>query len=348
MKRIRRYASGLPGLLLLAACSGSDPLGPEGEEEGTLSVHADPEWTFVRFEGETASSVSIANPSSSEGWDIAFRGTAVMLNGGGAGPGEVEGHCLCQNDGASASLIMEMTALTELADFESVTAAQIPEEGSAWTTDALDPAIEGWYSYSPVTHVVSAAADKVWYLRPASGTEIAKVHVTLIENPTQGHAGLVSVEYALQTSGGTGFGAPQTVLLDLTTGAKYLDLESGSVSSSSSEGWDLFLDGYTFRVNGGVSGSGNAAAVATTQTFSQIDGSSLPPAVAYSTDAYGGVFSGHPWYRYNLSGEDHLIWPTFDVYLVRKGDLVYKVQLINYYNDEGDPRWITFRYELLQ
>jgi hypothetical protein len=64
----------------------------------------------------------------------------------------------------------------------------------------------------------------------------------------------------------------------------------------------------------------------------------------YRGDAFGGVFDEHRWYRYNLTGTDHQIWPTYDVYLIRRGTEVYKVQLVSYYDATGDSRHITFRY----
>jgi hypothetical protein len=109
--------------------------------------------------------------------------------------------------------------------------------------------------------------------------------------------------------------------------------------------WDLSLDGFTIRLNGGVSGSGAAAAAETTEDFEAIATASTDPR-AYLQDNFGGVFNSHPWYRYNLTGEN-IIHPTFDVYLVKRGDDVYKVQLINYYGAAGEPRHITFRYARL-
>ena len=63
------------------------------------------------------------------------------------------------------------------------------------------------------------------------------------------------------------------------------------------------------------------------------------PAQAYSSDAFGGVFAGSPWYRYNIdaSAPNH-IHPTFNVYLVKRGADVYKVQLIGYYGPAGESR----------
>lgn len=343
-RSLRRFA--IVPVLLMAACSEGDPTGPE-VEEGTLTVHANDAFVFVRLDSEAAVPVTIADSESSEDWDIAFHATSVMLNGGAAGPGGVVGHCLCQNAGASDAAIMAMTATSELADYESVTAAQIPTEESAWASDVLDPVIEGWYSYNPITHLVSAAPAKVWFFRTAS-SGYAKVHVTQIVSPTQAHAGQVSVEFAVQPLAGGNYGAPQTVVLDLSSGAKHLDLETASVVPASNSGWDLSIDGYTIRVNGGVSGSGNAGALATTEAFASIAAPSSDISTLYAADTYGGAFSQHPWYRYNLTGTDHDIWPTFDVFLIRRDETVYKVQIIGYYNTTGDSRWVTFRYEKLQ
>ena len=70
-------------------------------------------------------------------------------------------------------------------------------------------------------------------------------------------------------------------------------------------------------------------------------------AQVFAEDDFGGVFAEHPWYRYNLEG-NHQIWPTYQVYLIRKGADVYKVQLTGYYErNTGDARHISFRYAKL-
>ncbi len=94
-----------------------------------------------------------------------------------------------------------------------------------------------------------------------------------------------------------------------------------------------------------MSGSGAAAAAVATEEFAAIATASTDPR-AYLQDNFGGVFNSHPWYRYNLTGEN-IIHPTFDVYLIKRGDDVYKVQLINYYGSAGEPRHITLRYARL-
>ena len=98
-------------------------------------------------------------------------------------------------------------------------------------------------------------------------------------------------------------------------------------------------------MNGGVSGSGKGGAASLATPFASVTNPGEAPASVYRADGYGGVFAQKRWYRYNITGTDNQIWPTYDVYLVKRGTEVYKVQLINYYSASGDPRHITFRYE---
>ena len=76
-------------------------------------------------------------------------------------------------------------------------------------------------------------------------------------------------------------------------------------------------------------------------TTELVSAASIPAAgSAWTADA----FAASRWYRYNLAG-DNRISPTFDVYLIRRGSAVYKLQVLDYYSDTGAPRNITFRYQ---
>lgn len=333
-------------LIAGTACSDSGPTGPEEGGPGTLTVDASTDWAFVAFEDDEASTVSVGERDASEAWDLAFYATSVMLNGGAAGPADVVGYCLCQNAGASDADVIAMTAASELSDFESVTAAQIPTDEDAWESDALSPAIDDWYTYDGVTHVTSAAPEHVWKVRTASGEAYAKLHVTGIANVTREAAGEVTLEYALQPSAGAAFGAVQTATADVSAGPVYFDLETGSEVGEAGE-WDLLLEGWNIRVNGGVSGSGSAGASLADESFDAITDASDLSASHYQGDAFGGVFDAAPWYRYDLE-DNHQIWPTFDVYLIRRGEAVYKVQITGYYGATGDSRQVTFRYDRLR
>ena len=361
----RPLALSLSALLAVASCSDSgpaapvDPIAPADpvtppppppplpppSVTATLTLDAADDWAFADFDGEVAMPVSVSDPTTSEAWDLGLYATSVMLNGGDAGPGGVLGHCICQNGEVSDAEVQELDAEQELTAFEAVTADDIPTAEDAWLSDSLQPAITDWYSYDFTTHTLSAAPERVWYVRTASGDAFAKLHVVDIANPARTHAGEVTVEFALQRSAGAEFEAVQTIVMDASAGDQYLDLETGSVVTES-DGWDLWLTGFYILVNGGVSGEGRAGAVLTDEDFGTIADVSGAPASVYAADKYGGVFAEHRWYRYNLQG-NHQIWPTFDVFLIRSGEDTYKVQLTSYYGPTGDSRQITFRYELL-
>jgi hypothetical protein len=341
----RATAAGLL-FLTLAACDSDRITDPDQRDEArTITVDASAGWAFVAL-GDEARQVEVADAASSTAWDIAFFATSVMLNGGDAGPGGVVGHCLCANADLTDAEVGALTAEAALAAFEAVTAEDVPPSGEAWETDALVPALQGWYAYDPVAHVVSANPNRVWKLRAADGQAYAKLHVTGIEDATQAEAGRVTFEYAVQPAKGAPMGAAQSATVDVSGGARvYFSLTQGAVSDESD--WDLLFEGWTIRLNGGVSGSGDAGAVVVDEPFGGItDASDM--GTLYRGDTYGGAFAAHPWYRYNITGDDHQIWPTFDVYLVKRGSEVYKVQLISYYHPaNATSRHITMRYARL-
>lgn len=328
-------------LPLAGACDG-DPVGVGDEDPGydSLTVDASAGWALVAL-GDPASTMTVADPGSSDVWDMGFFATSVMLNGGAAGPGGVVGYCLCQQGDPSDAEVMAMTAESELDDFLAVSAADLPAD-DAWVADELAAAISGWYDYDVVAHAVTPAPDNVWLMRSASGGAWAKIHVVDIQDATQTDAGKVTFELAVQTSQGAPFDPTVSVTLDAAGGAAYLDLETGAEVGAADD-WDVMLEGWDVRVNGGVSGDGQAGAVLSGESFAAITDASNVPAVVYAGDAFGGAFVTSEWYRYDLAG-GHQIWPTFQVFLVRRGDTVYKVQLVGYYGEAGASRQITFRY----
>jgi len=320
----------------------TDP-GPQGPDYSTLEVDARTAFVYANLASNQV--VTVADPLTSTAWDIAFFGTRVVTNGGAAGPGVVEGHCICQNAAATDPQIIAMTPAGEEADFTAVTAAAIPAAPAEWATDALDPAIEDWWSYNPTTHDVSAVPTAVFAMK-LRGTAYAKMHVTNVVNEAMAHAGDVTLEFAVQPTGADPFGTTTTLTVNLASGPVYIDLVDGAVGSSSD--WDIQLTGYDIITNGGVSGTGGVAALPYTPDFAAITTVSDIPSAAYASgvDAFAGVFAAEPWYKYNLTGSN-LIHPTFNVYLIRKGTQVWKVQIISYYNTAGAARFITFRSELL-
>lgn len=320
------------------ACSSNDVTAPPAPAAGAFTVDASTSWAYVSLR-DSALVTPIPSANESAVWDIAFYATTVTLNGGQAGPGGVTGYCICQNSAANPTSAqwLAMTPESEKGDFDAVTAAPAT---AAFVSDVLTPAVTGWLRGSGAAAV--ASPDSVHFVRLSDSSGVAKVHLTQLEGATASSAGRVTVEYALALNGRTAFGATETVTLDLATGSKSLDLTTGQVTTNASD-WELRFDGFTVRVNGGVSGPGKgAAAKLTGATFATATPSSTAPQ-AFRTDVYTGVFGSSRFYKYNLAG-DNRVTPTFDVYLIQRGSAVYKLQILNYYSSTGQPRFITFRY----
>lgn len=331
-------------VLASAACGRDETTAPIDPVEGTLTVDASAGWAYVSLESQAV--VSPGDAASSTAWDIAFNATNVMLNGGQAGPGGVTGYCLCQNSATNpdAATVLAYTPESEQADFAVVTASMIPA-ASSFLADELNPAIEAWYSGTAGAGA-SAATAKAWLVRLRDGKGFAKLRVAGITSPTAATPGTVTLEYAVQATEQAPLGTTGTLVVAVpATGSARVDLLGGGAVTTSATDWDLRFDGWTLRLNGGASGSGKVAAYLTDEPFAAIT-TAVTAAQAYSSDAYAGVFASDLWYRYNLTGQ-HDISPTFDVYLVRRGSRVYKLQITDYYGPAGESRRITIRHALL-
>jgi hypothetical protein len=329
----------------LAACSDSSTEPPPPTETQTITVDASQSYAYVRL-GDPATVVSVGDPRTSSGWDIGLFATSVSVNGGAAGPGDVRAFCLCANQDASTAELQAMTPENQLTAFESVSAANVPPAGE-FVVDGLAPAIAGWFSGTAGSNA-SVTSTRSWILRKGTTTALlGKVRVTSLENASAANAGQVSFEYAMQSTPGGTFGPVQSKVVDVRNGPVNFDLAAGAPSTGT---WDLRFEGWTIRVNGGVSGAGGVSALLDEDTpFASIDAAlaATAPPQAFRSDAFSGIFASKPWYRYNITGTDNQIWPTFDVYLVQRGNETFKVQITSYYSTAGAPRQISIRYARL-
>jgi len=344
---VRRTLAGAgctAALALVAACSDSTTEPPPPLTATLLTVDASQAPAFVKL-GDPATQVTIGDPTTSSDWDLSFFATSVSVNGGASGPGGVTAFCVCTNANATVAQLQAMTPENQLAAFDAVTTAP---PAASFVADALNPAISGWFTGSGTS--ATAVTTRSWIVRRSVPNVIlAKFRVTAISGATATSVGNVTVEYAIQPSTGAAFGPVSTRTINLASGPVFLDLSSGPVTQSAF--WDVRLSGFEIRINGGVSGTGGVGAVLDESTpFAQITSAyaaSAPP-VAYRSDSFGGVFVTSPWYRYNITGTDNQIWPNFNVYLVKRGDAVFKLQVTSYYGATGTSRQITVRSVRLQ
>lgn len=326
--------------LSFAACASDSVVSPgDPIDEGSLTVDASATWQFVSLaEGATVNPTPSA--AASTAWDIAFLGTNVTLNGGDAGPGGVSAACLCQNASATNEQILAMTPANQFQAFDTVSA--VPA-GLVFSSDVLTPAIKDWFSGSGA----SATADttKVWLLRLADSTSFAAIRVKGISGAAATHAGDVTFEYRLQPTAGSELGPIETITVNAGTPA-HAKIDFNAQSTTDDEAnWDIRVDGFTIRVNGGISGIGKGGAATETIALADLTTAETFPS-AYVIDTYSGVFGAQRYYRYNLLG-DHGISPTYDVYFIRRGADTYKLQVIGYYGPTGTSRQITIRWAKL-
>jgi hypothetical protein len=333
----------LVALFAVAACSDDDATGPAPLDPSTAEATISSETTsYVSLAGGPTL-VTVTDPVANTAWDLTLSTLNVNTNSAAG----VRVHCLCGNAAATNSELQAMSPANQLAAFNAVSAANIPAD-EAFSPDVFAPAISGWSTGDGAAAV--ANPDRLIVLRRGS-TELTfvKVRVTAVTAPTATGFGSVTIEYAAQPTPGAVFDAVRTATLVPGTTFEFASATAGSPSS-----WDIKLDGRNLVLNSGVTGSGSTVGISLAgspglnfTTLTAATAATIQP-TTFRRDGAVSVFGSQVWYKYNITGTDLQVWPTFNVYLVKRGTQVWKVQLTNYYSLTGDPRNITIRSARLQ
>lgn len=353
-RHTRYVAPALAALLFLAACEEETtaPLPQSGELEINASSNTD----FVYFSFADDGVVTVTNPSNSSAWDLAFRRYTIRLNGGVAGTKGVTGFNLANNAGASGAEVLAFTAENQLPAFDAIDASDIPATG--FTSEVLAPDFTSWFR--PTTTGLLANPAAVWKLRRATGAGAGAYAVIRVQDivndanpsPTDGMRG-ITFGYRLQTTPGT-LGAAQTVAVDLTSLTEAgVNLATGAVVTPTPGdcSWDVKVTrAYTFEINAAclagtfpfdVSETFDAVTRADDATEYAAFLSLVSGPIPNSIESPSGVF------LYNLAGDNRLS-PTFNIFLVKVGSSVYKLQVVSYYSSTGVGGYPTIRYEKIQ
>jgi hypothetical protein len=160
----------------------------------------------------------------------------------------------------------------------------------------------------------------------------------------------ITVEYRHQDSGGS-LGDIETVDADLSSGAAYVDLGTGGTVSDSGCDWDVVLE-PTFVIDFNDGCDAGSFPLDATEDFTALTTADDAPEYGGFLSVLSGAFpgtiddaSGVFWY--NIEGNNRL-WPTYNVFLVRVGTAVYKVQVTDYYNATGEGGHPTVRFQQIQ
>ncbi|WP_419941462.1 HmuY family protein [Candidatus Palauibacter sp.] len=339
-------------LPLFAACE-SEVAAPDRDqvfEEGTITLDASSHTGFAYLSlADGGSRQSPADPGGSTAWHMAFRRFSVRLNGGVAGPGSVSAVNLGNNSTMTADAITALTPVDGEAAFTAVTEADIPGTGS-FTADALvpDPGAS-WFRFDRQSGSIVANPGAAWKVREGSGRGYAVFRIVAITMQGQRPVG-VTVQSRRQDPGGS-LAPSETLDVDLSRGPAYVGLSGGIVMDPASCDWDIGMSPeFTIQVNEAC-GAGTFP-LDLLDDFMALGRADDAPDYAGFLSSIGGAFPaavgdarGTFWYNIR---ENNRMWPTYNVFLVRVADEVYKVQITDYYDATGTSGFPTVRFQRLR
>jgi hypothetical protein len=159
MQSIKTGLLALSMLSLFSCSKDDDKVTPEVtpvESKEVANVDADAANTNSFTLYSLADNKVIPNSdSATTKWDIGFKATTIIVNGGSSGPGKGEAQVI-------TGVYNELT--------------EAPEAGYATDAEAKK-AISGWYSYNMTTHIISPVTGAVIVLKTATG-KYAKLEIT--------------------------------------------------------------------------------------------------------------------------------------------------------------------------
>jgi hypothetical protein len=128
--------------------------------------------------------------------------------------------------------------------------------------------------------------------------------------------------------------------IDTSAGPVYVDVDGPALVDAAAD-WDLLFDGARIFTNGGVSGAGKGAAMGPFDA-SEFAGDTVPAGTPFLIeDREGGPFLD--WYAYD--DVSHALYSRYHVHGVRRGNELYKLQVLGYYGEaKGAP--VSALYQL--
>lgn len=340
---------------LLAACEGENTT-PPTTTAGQLTIDASSNTAYQYFSFATDTLVAVGDPLTSSAWDLAFRRFEVRLNGGLAGPKGVSGYNLANNVSATPAQIIAFTPDNQKAAFDAVSQSDIPAAGQ-FTTETLAEDLTGWFTQTPTGLVANPG--RAWKLRLAGDRGFALIRVERITNestnpsPTDGMAG-IKIGFRLQPTSGA-LGAPDSVVVALAPGSSATinlstkEVSAGVVAADCS--WDLRVSrAYELQVNTGTTCGTGTFPLTLTDDFATLTTAADAPQYAPFISLISGPIPNSfedprgP-FLYGIDpANPQRLYPTFNTYLVKVGDAVYKLQLTGYYSATGTSGHPTIRY----
>ena len=337
--------------LVSAACE--DTVAPQDDafEEGAITIDASSQREIAYLSlSDGGRLLTSSGAAASTDWHLSFRRFGVRLNGGVSGPGSVTGANLRNNAALAGEAVAALSEAHGDSAFRAVTVDDVA--GAAFVEDdvAADPGAS-WFQFDPRAGTVVANPGAAWKVRESSGRGHAVFRVSRLTMQGERPVGLV-VEYRRQEPGGS-LGGAGAVEVDLAQGPRFVGLAGGrslgpgDVQGPAACAWDIVATpALAIDVNADC-GAGTFP-LDPTEDFTAVATAADAPKYGGFLSAVAGAFpatvndaSGIFWY--DIEGNRRL-WPTYNVFLVRAGEEVYKVQITSYYRADGTSGFPTVRF----
>ncbi|MEO7360346.1 MAG: HmuY family protein [Gemmatimonadaceae bacterium] len=337
---------------MLGACEGeSAPSGPNTDNgEAAVNtivttgpINASSNDTLVAF----SLSQNKIVPKSGD-WDVLLRRYEVRVNSAataGTATKNDMAYSLKNNISKTDAEVLAFTVNNTLAAFDAVRASSIPGDAE-FKTDRLE---ENQYGYLTLSGAPMVNVASYWKIKLANGS-YGVYRATAIAYNQQGRLTSLTLESRLQT--GTKLGAVQTQTVTFAGVAKTISFVTNAAVTSTGCTWDISVNPATFEMttnaacNVGTSPGGSSPTFANVTTASDAPQYSLFIAQLDGPIPNSFTDLGAP-FRYNLLDTNRL-HPTFNIYLIKVGAKVYKMQVINYYNESGAAGYPTIRAARIQ
>lgn len=352
MPRSAKLAATLITVLMLGACeSEADPTDPTGAGNEAAINEVVTSAPINGSSNDTLVAFSLARntvvPKTGD-WDILVRRYEVRVNSAataGTSSKNVTAYSVNNNKTKTDAEVLAFTVANTLPAFDAIRASSIPAE-SEFKTDRLE---ENKYGYLNLTGAPTVNATNYWKIKLANGG-YAVFHATAIAYNQQGSLTSVSLESRLQN--GAVLGAVQTLVVPFSGVAKTISFVANAAVTTTGCTWDITLNPNTFEMTTNSACGVGTSPGGSSPTFANVTSASDAPLYSLYIAQLDGPIpnsftdTAAP-FRYNLLGTNRL-HPTFNTYLVKVGAKVYKMQVINYYNESGASGYPTIRSARIQ
>ena len=184
-----------------------------------------------------------------------------------------------------------------------------------------------------------------WKIRRSASAQYAVFRVKRI---VASNTALDSVvfEYRLQPVGGA-LGTIDSVAVDAGTTTAGANFSTDAAADTTGCGWDVKATADFQVLVNATCGAGTFPLDAS-EDFATIAAADNAPYYGLFLSLISGPIpnsfsDAHAPFLYNLAGDNRLT-PSFNIYLLKVGASVYKIQLIGYYNDSGQSGYPVIRY----